>query len=66
MSLCCGPCAVGQHERCSGFLRTEFGFCACHLRWHEPKPNGDDPAVRAKNEAIYLAHIRATLHGGEA
>lgn len=65
MSLVCGPCAVGQHAGCTGLLRTEHGFCACWTRQHQPKPDADDPIVRARNDAIYLAHIRATLHAGE-
>lgn len=66
MSMCCGPCAFGQHHGCTGLLRTEYGFCACATRQHQPKPDADDPAVRARNEAIYIAHARNTLHAGEA
>lgn len=66
MSLCCGFCAVGRHHECSGFLRTEFGFCSCATRDHQPKPSVEDPIVRARNEAIYLETIRHSLHAGEA
>lgn len=66
MSLCCGPCAIGKCERCTGLLRTEFAFCACWTRQHQAKPGADDPAVRAKNDAIYCEHVRQTLHAGEA
>lgn len=65
MSLICGPCAIQQHHKCTGLLRTEFGFCACADRQHADKPAGDDLVVRKKNEAIILAHVSATLHGGE-
>jgi hypothetical protein len=66
VSLCCGFCAVGQHERCTGMLRTQYGFCACWTRQHQPKPDADDPAVRARNDAVYLEYVRQTLNAGEA
>ncbi len=31
----CGPCAVGWHDKCSGFLRADYGFCACADRGHD-------------------------------
>lgn len=65
MSVCCGFCAIGQHEHCTGLLRTEYAFCACWTRQHAAKPDATDPVVRARNEAIYLEHVRNTLHAGE-
>ena len=31
----CGPCGVGQHAKCNGLLKTEFGFCRCADHDHE-------------------------------
>jgi hypothetical protein len=30
----CGPCAVAWHDKCSGFLLAQIGFCACSDRGH--------------------------------
>lgn len=32
--MICGPCAVGLCHQCTGFLKAEFGFCACSDRGH--------------------------------
>lgn len=66
MSLICGPCAVGRHTGCTGFLRTELAFCPCATRDHADKPPADHPSVLERNEAILLEHVRQTLHAGEA
>jgi hypothetical protein len=42
--MICGPCAVGLHHKCTGFLRTEFGFCRCADRKHA-KLEDVDPRV---------------------
>jgi hypothetical protein len=32
----------------------------------KPADHEHDAVVRARNEAIYIEHVRASLHGGEA
>jgi hypothetical protein len=47
--MICGPCAIQKHQRCSGLLRTEFGFCACSDRGHLAEDaSDDDKAVESR------------------
>jgi hypothetical protein len=49
----CGPCAIAWHPKCTGLLRTAFGFCACADRGHEAA--GESLTLEAQLEQLAAA-----------
>lgn len=35
MIILCGLCGGDKHDACTGFLRTDYGFCGCADRGHD-------------------------------